>query len=177
MESALVSLILITVVLFGVLTLSDSYFVTQDTILAATQVREELSEERVRTSFMLVSAETQSAGSLVEITIKNMGSTKLADFDQWDLMLQYYTATGDYLTSWYPYMQGTTPDDNQWSVVGIYTTAATAVAEAHEPGILNTGEELLIRVRLVPPVGAETTNIATLAVANGVTFSAIFAGD
>ncbi len=177
MDSALVSLILITLVLFGVLTLSDSYFATQDAMLIATEVRTAFTEERARTAFALVQAETLAAGSLVEVTITNIGTTKLADFKQWDLMLQYYTATGTYLTEWYPYVAGTMPGANQWSVVGIYMNAAAATAEAYEPAILNPGEELLIRIRLSPPVGAGTTNVATFGVANGVTLSAIFAGE
>lgn len=177
MESALVSLILITLVLFGVLTLSESYFTTQDAILAATEVRTAWSEERLHTALTFVKAETRSAGALVEITLRNSGSTKLADFHHWDLMLQYYTETGNYLTSWYPYVNGAVPGDNQWSVVGIYTDAAMAVNEVYEPGIWNSGEELLIRIRLAPPVGAGTTNLATLAVANGVTLAAPFTGE
>jgi hypothetical protein len=177
MDSALVSLILITLVLFGVLTLSDSYFATQDAILVATEVRTAFTEDRTRTNFTLVRAETLNGGTTVELTIKNSGSTKLADFEQWDLLLQYYTATGTYLTDWYPYAAGSSPGDNQWSVVGIYLSAATAATERYEPEILNPGEELLVRVNLSPAVGPGTTNLITFGVANGVTLSAIFAGE
>lgn len=177
MDSALVSLILITLVLFGVLTLSDSYFATQDAILVATEVRTAFMEERTRTNFTLVDAKTLNGGTLVELTVKNSGSTKLADFAQWDLLLQYYTATGTYLTDWYPYVAASSPDDNQWRVVGIYLNAATVATEVYEPGILNPGEELLVRIRLAPAVGSGTTNFITLGVANGVTLSAIFVGE
>ena len=177
MDSALVSLILITLVLFGVLTLSDSYFATQDAILVATEVRTAFTEDRTRTNFTLVGAETLNGGTLVELTIKNSGSTKLADFAQWDLLLHYYTATHTYLTDWYPYVAGANPGDNQWSVVGIYLNAATTVTEVYEPGILNPGEELLVRVRLAPAVGTGTTNFITFGVANGVTLSASFVGE
>lgn len=177
MDSALVSLILITLVLFGVLTLSESYFATQDAILGATAVRTAFTEERTRTNLTLVGAATLNGGTLVELTIKNSGSTKLADFEQWDLLLQYYTATGTYLTDWYPYVAPSSPGDNQWRVVGIYLNAATTATEIYEPGILNPGEELLVRVRLAPAVGPGTTNFITFGVANGVTLSASFAGE
>ncbi len=174
METALASILLITVLLFGVMSISDTYFVVQDKILMATQERDARNEARARTALSVVGVETQSAGTIIEITLRNGGTTKLADFDQWDVVLQYYTAAGVYVTDWFPYVAGPVPGDNQWTVADIYTNAAEAIPEVYEPGILNPAEELVIRIKVSPAVGADTTNLATIAVANGVSLPAIF---
>ncbi len=174
METVLASIILITIFFFGVMTISDTYFSVQDTILVATQAREARNEARTRTALAVVGIETKSAGTIIEITLRNGGTTKLADFDQWDLVVQYYTAAGVYVTDWFPYVASPAPDDNQWTVTGIYSSAAGAIAEVYEPGILNPGEEMVIQVKVSPAVGADTTNLATIAVSNGVSLSAIF---
>jgi len=174
MESALVTLILVTVVLFGVLTMADSYFATQDALMLATQEMNVRNQEQARTALTLLAAETTSAGAFVELTFRNTGSTKLADFAQWDVVVQYYTAPGAYVITWLPYVATTAPSDNQWGVAGLYLSAATATPEVYEPEILNPGEEIVMRIKLFPVVGPNTTNLATIAVTNGVGQSAFF---
>lgn len=174
MDTALASLLLITVLFYGVLTLSDTYFTVQDRFLAATQERDSRTEVRARTALTLVGVDTQSAGALVEITLRNSGSTKLADFDQWDLLMQYYTATDEYVMAWFPYTPSAVPESNRWTVKGIYLDAAAATPEVYEPGILNPTEEIVIQIKVAPEIGANTTNLATIAVANGVSLSANF---
>lgn len=174
MDSALASLILITALLFGVLTLSETYFTTQDTLLAATQEMTARTQEQTHTALTLIAAATQNAGADVELTFRNTGSAKIADFAEWDVIVQYYTVQGTYVVNWLPYGASASPGDNQWGVGGIYLTAATLTPEVYEPGILNPGEEIIVRLKLFPSVGTETTNLVTIAVANGVGQSAIF---
>jgi len=59
-------------------------------------------------------------------------------------------------------------------VVGLYQDAATAEREHFEPGILNPGEEIVVRLRALPPVGPNTTNRAAISPANGVGTSILF---
>lgn len=174
MDSALASIILITALLFGVLTLSETYFTTQDILLAATQEMTARTQEQMQTALTLVGTTTKNAGANVELTFRNTGSAKIADFEDWDVIVQYDTVQGVYLVKWLPYEANTSPGDNKWSVGGIYLTAATLTPEVYEPGILNPGEELVVRLKLFPIVGVKTTNFATIAVANGVGQSAIF---
>ena len=174
MESALASIILIIALLFGVLTFSDAYFATQDVLLVATQEMTARNQEQTHTALTLIAAATKNAGANVELTFRNTGSAKLADFEQWDVVVQYYTVQDDYLIKWIPYAESANPGDNKWGVGGIYLTAATLTPEVYEPGILNPGEELVMRLKLFPIVGTKTTNLVTIAVANGVSQAAIF---
>lgn len=173
MESALASIILMATLLFGVLTLSETYFATQNTLLVATQEMTARSQEQTHTALTLITAATKNAGANVELTFRNTGSAKVADFEQWDVIVQYYTVQDAYLVKWIPYAESATPGDNKWGVGGIYLTAATLTPEVYEPGILNPGEEMVVRLKLFPIVGVKTTNLVAIAVANGVSQSAI----
>src|SRR5687768_2118190 len=91
MESALSSLIIFTVALFAAVTLSFTYLETQDSLWTAEQVRQEERLERERTEIDITEAETQGNGSIVRVKVRNSGQIKLADFDRWDVVVEYYT--------------------------------------------------------------------------------------
>lgn len=173
METILTAFIIITILLFASLTLFHDYLAGQDTIRASWQEMEERLGEQARTDLSPVAAEVKSIGSVVELTLRNDGDTKLADFDHWDVVVQHYAASGNYHIDWYSYVSGS-PSGNEWTVVGIYTDAATATSELYEPDILNPGEEVVLRLSVSPPVGPGTTNQAMLSVANGVTAFTFF---
>ena len=166
METAIAALIILTVVLSGVLTLTHAYLSSQDTILESWREMEERRGERARTDLSPVGATVDAGGATVTVILENEGDTKLADFDQWDVIVQYYRASGEYLVEWLPYVEGTEPGNNQWAVNKIY--------EAYETGILNPGEEMVVRIRLNPPVGPATTNLVTVATPNGISASTVF---
>ncbi|MCC6455435.1 MAG: hypothetical protein IT328_10860 [Caldilineaceae bacterium] len=184
MESALASLILFTVGLFAAVTLSFTYLETQDSLWTAQQVREEDRLERDRTRFEITGAETQSAGSIVRVKVRNSGQTKLADFERWDVVVEYYVEgekiVGQeeeppdiYQVEWLPYTAQPLAD-LQWAVSGIYVDADTLTPEVFEPGILNPDEEMVMQARLLPSVAMTTTNRITISTPNGITDSSHF---
>ena len=130
-------------------------------------------EERSRTRIVPVAARLLNGDDTVEITVRNDGNEKLADFARWDVVLQYDAATGG-LARWYPYVEAVEPGSNQWTVAGLYLDAANAIPEALEPGILNPGEEMVIRVRISPPASDGTTCIGTVATPNGMSTTMAF---
>lgn len=169
METAITGLIIITVLMLAVLTLSHSFLSSQDAVLESWREMEERLGERARTDLSPVSAGTISAGAVVEVTLRNEGDTKLADFDQWDVILQYYDGGGQYHLDWYPFG----PGQDQWSVYDIFLDAPT-VPEAFDPDILNPGEEVVIWISVSPAVGSPTTNLVTIATPNGISTSTVF---
>ncbi|MEW5985592.1 MAG: hypothetical protein AB1791_03065 [Chloroflexota bacterium] len=173
METVLAALIVVTFFLFAVLTFSHTYLSGQDSLQLSWREMEERLGERSRTDLTPVSNTTLSNGSVIELTIQNDGDTKLADFDQWDVMVQYYQASGNYEIVWLPYVTGE-PANNEWTVAGIYLDAATLQAEIFEPDVLNPGEEMVARVRVSPPVGPSTTNLAAVSTPNGVSVTTLF---
>ncbi|MCB0064820.1 MAG: hypothetical protein KDE19_22000 [Caldilineaceae bacterium] len=175
MESALATLILMIALLFTILTFADTYFTTEDQLWQAQSMMEEQAALRETTALEFVeSSVTGGTGTLVEFTFRNVGSSKLANFAQWDLIVQHYSAAGMYSVQWLPYVTGSVPGNNQWAVVGLYLSAAAGTPEVYEPGILNAGEEIVIQAKVQPPIGPNTTNLATLMTDTGYQQSALF---
>ena len=156
METIIPALIIITLLLLTTLTISEQSLASQEAVSESYREMQERLEERARTDLTPVGAETISAGSVVSMTLRNDGDTKLADFDRWDVILQY---GGN--AEWYPYGSG----DEYWT---------RTINEACEPGILNPGEEMTIWVWVSPPVGSPTTNLATIVTPNGISASTFF---
>ncbi len=179
MESAIASLILFGVGLFAALTISHTFLETQDAIWMAEQMRQEDIVERGQTHLEITEAETQSAGSILRVQVRNSGQVKLADFDRWDVVVQYYTdgfVDDDpdiYKVDWLPFTAGI-PADMQWTVSGIYIDADTLTPEVFEPGILNPDEEMVIQARVLPTVAMTTTNLITINTLNGISASSHF---
>ena len=171
METAITGLIVITVLLLAILTLSHSFLSSQDAILQSWQEMEERVGERARTDISTLGATTDPVlGNTVEVTLRNEGDTKLADFDQWDVILQYIDSDSDDHTEWYPYGAGA----NTWGVEGIYLDASEGTGEIFDLDILNPGEEMVIQIWVSPTVGAPTTNLATVVTPNGISASTVF---
>ena len=172
METAIVAVIIVAIILSGTLTIARSYFSSQDAILSSWREMEERRGERVRTLLAAEGGTTADSGGTVEVTLKNEGDTKLADFKRWDVILHYYGSDDSYNVKWYPYGTGT----NQWTVAGIYLDAANNVAEVYDPGILNPGEEAVIKVSVQPTVSSGTAVFFLAGTPNGISASISFTG-
>ncbi len=169
METAIVSLICIALVVFGGMTMSQGFLTSVDTTTVGLEEIGQRDETIMRTELSPVSA-SQPAANTLEVTLENSGQTKLADFDKWDVIVQYYDGTGTYYSKWLPYTEGTL-GDNEWELVWIRLNGA---AEIFEPNVLNPEEEIMIRAQLNPSAGAGTTNMVVVATPSGITASTYF---
>lgn len=164
MENAISGLIIIGVLVLAMLGLSEGALSAQTSLAEAIQHMQARLTEQSRTNLAGLSANLSGLGSTLYITIKNTGTTRLADFDDWDVIVAYTdTVLGGHV-DWYPY--GT------WSRQ-IYLTAPTTL-EVLEPNILNPGEEMVISVPLASTVGSPTINTATVTTPNGVSVTTVF---
>ncbi|MBK8902290.1 MAG: hypothetical protein IPM53_13975 [Anaerolineaceae bacterium] len=172
MESLITVILVVTLILFAGLNVFQETLDAQNDLAATWQEMEDLSGERARTALTPISSTIKNNGATVEVIFKNDGSTKLADFDRWDLFLQYYTDGATYEIDWYPYVSAV-PGSNQWTNAGIYVDATTAQGEVFEPGILNPGEEIVIQVQVAPSVGLTSTNMLAISTEYGIQASTI----
>ena len=154
METVIPALIVIALLLMVAFMISEQALSAQENVATSWREMQERVEERARTN---ISAEAISDCDVVTITLSNEGDTKLADFDQWDVILQ--CDSGD--VQWYPY-------GDAWGVEGIYLDGAD---EEFDPGIFNPGEDMVITVTLT---SSSTNNLAIIATPNGVTASTFF---
>ncbi|MCA9944957.1 MAG: hypothetical protein KC449_15840 [Anaerolineales bacterium] len=172
MESLITVILVVTLILFAGLNIFQETLDAQDALTATWQEMEEISGDRARTVLTPISSTIKSNGAIIEVILKNDGSTKLTDFDRWDLFVQYYTDSASYEIDWYPYVT-TYPASNQWTNAGIYVDASSAESEVYEPGILNPGEEMIVQVQVMPTIGMTTTNMLTVATEYGIQASTI----
>lgn len=172
MESLITVILVVTLILFAGLNVFQETLDAQDALTTTWQEMEDISGERARTVLTPISSTIKNNGATLEVVLKNEGSTKLADFDRWDLFLQYYTDSAAYEIDWFPYVNSA-PSNNQWTNAGIYVDANTAQAEVYEPGILNPGEEIVVQLQLLPTIGMTTTNMLTISTEHGIQASTI----
>ena len=174
MSNAIVALVVIALMLVASLTWSQAAFTSLDSASQSFQQTTKTTQEVARTDIEIVNVQKQ--GGFVEVSVLNSGKVHLAQFVDWDVLVQYYDATGDYHVSQLSYTENSTPGDNQWAVVNIYTDASLEQEEVFEPGILDPGEVVLLRLNLTPSLGTGTTNLVTVSSANGVVTPAQFSG-
>ncbi len=153
METSIATLIILTVVLFGVLTMTQVYLSAQDTILESWREMEERLGERARTNISL--GATSATTITVTTILTNDGDTKLADFDQWDVILQYNGADSEEHVEWCQYASGTGCRWYKGTISGDF-----------EPGILNPGEE--VQITIIATKEITPTGRAIIATPNGI---------
>lgn len=178
MENAIISVICIVLLLFGGMTMSQGFLSSVDSNATTWTQMGERDRDILRTeiSNVVPTDPGEGVGGLANVyaTLANTGQTKLADFDEWDVIVQYYDTGGSKVIKWLPY-NSSTPGDNEWTVVGIYLDTG-GTPEVFEPNIFNPGEVMKIQLKLNPLVGDETTNLVTISTPNGVSASAFFRG-
>jgi len=172
MESVLAAIVSVALILLAALTASQGTLSSASLLSESWKAMEERSGEISRTAIGVTNARAMSGGSYVRADISNQGAVSLTDFDQWDVIVQYYRG-GNYYVLRAPYTSDYPPGANQWSIEWIRVTE-TGTDEVYEPGILNPGEQMRIRVSVSPSVGSGTTNQITVATPNGVATSVIF---
>ena len=169
METAIVSLLCIALIVFGGMTMSQGFLTSVDASTTGLEEIGQRDETMMRTELSSVSTSLPAADTL-EVTLENSGQVKLADFDKWDVIVQYHDGTGTYYTRWLPYTVGTL-GDNEWEVAWIQLNGA---AEVFEPNVLNPEEQIMIRAQLNPSAGAGTTNMVVVSTHSGITASTYF---
>jgi hypothetical protein len=172
METAIVSIICIALIVFGGMTMSHGFITSLDTSTAGLEEAGQRDEEIMRTDLTPVSATvTRVYGpDPLEVVLENTGQTKIADFDKWDVIVQYADGTGTYHTVWLPY-SASGGGTYEWGVEWIRLNGQT---ERIELNVLNPGEQIMINTWLYPSVGAGTTNMVVVTTPNGVTSSTYF---
>ncbi|OGO07235.1 MAG: hypothetical protein A2Y92_02485 [Chloroflexi bacterium RBG_13_57_8] len=169
METAIISIICIALIVFGGMTMSRGFMTSVDASTTGLGEMGQRDETIMRTGLTAVGA-SLSSNDTVQMVVENSGQVKLADFDKWDVFIQYYDGAGDYHVVWLPYVAGA-PADNEW---GIAWLRLGGQPETFEPNVLNPGEQMMIRAQVNPAVGDNTTNMVVAVTPSGITVSAHF---
>jgi hypothetical protein len=157
MENILVTLVCITMLIVGVVTIASDSFNSIDRLIYAWKDEESLINNMRNTAITSVSSNVTSEGNRVEIVVKNDGQTDLANFKRWDVLVRYQDGSAQ----WLPY----TTDTPGWTVGGIFLSGKP---EIYEPNIFNPMETMKLVLNLSSPVSENTTNLASISTPNGV---------
>ena len=172
METAIVSIICIALVVFGGMAMSNGFITSVDASTAGLLEAGDRNDNIMRTELSPVSTslELVTGPDPLEIVVENNGQTKLADYDKWDVIVQYYDDTGEYHVQWLAYVPGASAA-YEWDVGWIKMNGQ---AEVFDPGVLNPGEQIMIQTKLEPSVGDNTTSMVVVSTPSGVTCSTFF---
>lgn len=162
MTTAVVCIICIAMIVVGCMTISQGILTSADTAALSAQQLSVRQGDVMRTRLTGVSASLPAA-SVLQAVIENSGQTKLASFDKWDCIVQYYDSSDNYYVKWLPYQAGAL-SDNQWQKTGIFFNG---LPEVYEPGILNPQERLAIEALINPSAGYRAIDM-TIATPNGI---------
>ena len=175
MESVVAAFIMIFLSMFSVLTLASSVISSHDNFQAEMRAMDTRLTAQSRTRLSQIKARTVNGGTVIQTTYLNDGGEKIADFDSWDVIVQYYDTDtpSNYFMAWLPYVESS-PATNEWTIKGIYADAERELADIYDPGILNPGEQLVIEAYLPHTVAPASQVQVTLAVDNGMNLSSVF---
>ncbi len=113
---------------------------------------------------------TTTDGVDILVSLKNIGSTKIGDYEYMDLIVRYYNSSGTIITIWVPYQEeNTTLASNHWKVHSISP-------DLINPGIFDPGEEIELQVRLnaSDPIKNESKNWVQITTPEGIGDSGYF---
>ncbi len=164
MDSILPALLAVTVMLLASLMLGRSSFTSFQVLGDAWEDAQDRAVERVRTDVTIT--DVSVSGANVDATVRNDGATPVIDFSRMDVVVQYQSG-GSNLIKWLPYTADAPQPDDSWTVLSITN-------DVIDPGVLNTGESMNIRLQLNPAVGAGTTNWLQVTTELGISASLFF---
>jgi hypothetical protein len=163
MENAIISLICITLILVGSVSITTSSIGAVAMLSDSWKQMTSHTLEMERTQIDAVSASTVDDGGTVELVVKNEGNTSLSDFGRWDVIVR----SQDGGAVWLPYGLSTPG----WSVTGIEWNGEP---EVFQPNILDREEEAHLTLRLSSALAPGSTNVAVISTGNGSTTRAAF---
>jgi hypothetical protein len=173
MDNVLAAFVILFLLVFAGMTLSEAMIASQDMMQASIQAAEERLSEKSRTYLLPTNDEPVfEANGSVTFTFRNAGAVRLAEFDQWDVIVQYFDDADP--ASFYIERLSYTrnlPMNGEWHVKGIAIDASADREEVFEPEILNPGEEISLNIKVSPPVGPGEGLQLLVAVPNGISVS------
>lgn len=174
MSNAIVTVFVVVLMLTAVLSWSQASVSSVDSGAQSLKDMAEAAQEASRTDFEVIGA--NNTAPFVEVWVHNCGRVHLADFSKWDVLVEYYDGNGTYRIVSLGYTEEADPSDEEWTVSTILADIGMDGGEVFDPGILDPGEVMLMKLKLNPAPGPATINRVILSSPNGVVASAQFRG-
>lgn len=176
MTNVIIAAFVIAVILGATMLLANATLSSASNLTTGWDRMMDRKEGKARTGLTLISVDPNASSTNIDVSIRNSGQTSLGNFDQWDVMIQYYATSNDVDLNLEraSYVSSSTPATLEWTVEGIYSNATTKVTETYEPNLLNPGEEMILRANITPAIPGNTNNLIKIGTSNGVSLPAPF---
>lgn len=125
-----------------------------DEMTVSWQAAEKTRLETARSGLSILNAEALPGH--INLVLKNTGQSSIWDYKDWDIIVHYYDAEGNYYIRHLNYVKSHTGEHNQWYCSAIYTDETLTGEEIFQPGIIDPGEVASILLDLLPEAGPET---------------------
>jgi len=152
MENVLTALFAVFIILFAILLLVSGFVLSVDTLQQTWQVMQSRVGDQVGTSLVPVHGHVITEDEMVTAVYRNQGTTRLTDFDNWDVIIQYIDSDDQHHIRWLPY-EDSPESANHWAVADLYIEAEQERVEVYDIGVLNPGEEIRLQLNVEPAVG------------------------
>jgi len=167
MEHAIPALVIAAIIVVGGVILADVTRGSLETVDESWRDIEAISEERLGTDLTVVSTQVTDGGATVTAVIRNQGRTSITEPSRMDLIINYNGTDDERHVVWLPHTESSPPGDNEWTVDSIS-------GDYRNPGILDTGEEMTIRISLNPATQDGPDRWLVLATETGVAYNIYF---
>jgi archaellum component FlaF (FlaF/FlaG flagellin family) len=167
MEHAIPALVIAALIVVGGVVLAGVTNSSLDNVGQSWRDMEALSEERLGTDLAVVSTDVTGGGADVTVVLTNEGRTAVQEPSLMDLIINYDGSDDERYVLWLPYTDSNPPGDNQWTVVSIS-------GDYRNPGILDTGEDMTIQIRLNPATKDGPNRWLVLSTEAGIVYTIYF---
>jgi archaellum component FlaF (FlaF/FlaG flagellin family) len=167
MEHAIPALVIAALIVVGGVVLAGVTNSSLDNVGQSWRDMEALSEERLGTDLAVVSTDVTGGGADVTVVLTNEGRTAIQQPSLMDLIINYDGSDDERYLLWLPYTDDNPPGDNQWTVDSISR-------DYRNPGVLDTGEDMTIQIRLNPATKDGPNRWLVLATEAGIVYTIYF---
>jgi len=128
---------------------------------------EAVAVDRLGTDLSISNTAVGGSGTEVTFDVLNDGRTPMADFDDMDVIITYDGTDLNRYSVWLPFNEDVTQPDNTWQVT-------TIINDSRNPGVLDMGEQMTIRIQLNPPTDVGPNRWLVLATSTGLSYTVYF---
>ncbi|NQW17894.1 MAG: hypothetical protein HQ478_10465 [Chloroflexi bacterium] len=176
MSNAVISLIALAIMISSVMAVLNSMFESNQKTSRAfiSQAGAAVEQTRAAVEVITVNTFSESTNSKVDVTVRNTGEIEYGDFQDWDVNVEYLDQSSQLNTKRLSY--ASTATDDAWTVQAIYQDSSDRTAEIVGSNVLNEGEEVVIRLQIIPAILGESTGRVVVTPPVGAPSSAFFSG-
>jgi archaellum component FlaF (FlaF/FlaG flagellin family) len=175
-SNAVISLIALAIMISTVMAVLNSMFESNQKTSRAFIAQADSAVEQTRSAVEVIDINSfsESTNSKVDVTVRNTGEVEFGDFRDWDINVEYLDQSSQLNAKRLSF--ASIASDDAWTVQAIYQDSSNRIAEIVGTDVLNEGEEVVIRLQIIPAILGESTGRIVVTPPVGAPSSGFFSG-